>query len=133
MTNVPIPGGGAPAPSHATRRDTRFRFFASVAVLAVGGVMLSLLALGQPWRLTPDTTGATVRSVVAMLLMFVVVVPAFAVFQYDRAVVGAAWHEPVWRPTTIGLVGLAVALVTTMGWHGLRLAFYIARVWTGGP
>lgn len=102
-------------------------------MLALGGAVTALLALGEPWRLTPDTTGSTWKSIAALAGTLLVVVPAFAVFQFERSSVGAAWHEPVWRPTTIGHLGLGVALVAALGWHGLRLAFYIARIWTGGP
>lgn len=136
VTNVPIPGGGGVgAPASRRRRGSRSRqrFLAAVAVLAVGGLVTVLLAIGEPWRLTPDTTGSIWRSLIAVALTFLLVVPAFAVFQFERASAGAAWHEPAWRPTTIGVVGLALALLSTLGWHGLRLAFYVARVWTGGP
>lgn len=102
-------------------------------VLALGGAASLLLALGEPWHLTPDTTGSTGRSIAALAGTLLVLVPAFAVFQFERSSVGAAWHEPAWRPTTIGRLGLAIALVAALGWHGLRLAFYIARIWTGGP
>lgn len=136
MTNVPIPGGGATStvPS-AMRRisESRRRFVAAMAVLVLGGLATLLLALGEPWRLTPDTSGSMWRSIGALTVTFLLVVPAFAVFQFERASGGAAWHEPRWRPTLFGLCGLAVALVMALGWHGLRLAFYVARVWAGGP
>lgn len=103
-----------------------------MAVLALGGVTTVVVALGEPWRITPST-GTVARSIAGLLVTFLLVVPAFAFFQFERASVGAAWHEPPWRPTTIGLLGLTVAMLMALGWHGLRLAFYIARVWTGGP
>lgn len=137
MTNVPIPGNVPSAPSvrpvRRRRGTSRRRFHLAVAALAVGGLVTVALMVGEPWRLTPDTSGATLKSVLALAVTFLVIVPAFAVFQIERASVGAAWHEPRWRPTTIGLVGLALALLTALGWHGLRLAFYAARLWTGGP
>lgn len=136
MTNVPIPGGGTvtPAPS-ATRRTSRSRrrFLTAMIVLIVGGLITVGLALGEPWRLTPETTGSMTRSIAALAVTFLLVVPAFAVFQFERASAGAAWHEPAWRPTSIGLLGLTLAMLMALGWHGLRLAFYVARVWTGGP
>ena len=58
-------------------------------------------------------------------------IAAFAVFRYERQSVGSRWHEPAWRPSLIGWVGLLVSLGLAIGWHGLRLAIYIARVWTG--
>src|SRR5690606_42101388 len=66
-----------------------------------------------------------------ILVALMVVVPAFGFFQYEKASVARAWHEPVWRPTLIGICSLFVALGIAVGWHGLRLAFYLARLWTG--
>ena len=89
-----------------------------------------LLAIGEPWKLSPDLTGSITKSVVAVLITFVVVVPAFALFRYDRASAGRSWHEPAWRPSTIGYLGLGLTLTTLIGWHGLRLAILLAREWT---
>lgn len=135
MTNVPIPGGTAPATASYRRRSavSRKRFYASVTALVVGAVVAGLLAVGEPWRITPDTTGAVAKSLLGIGAVLLIVLPAFAVFQLERASAGAAWHEPRWRPTTIGWLALALALLAAIGWHGLRLAFYAARIWTGGP
>lgn len=136
-SNVPIPGGGSPG----TRSDrtvartmatsSRRWFYLSVAVLAVSAVVIALLAVGEPWNLAPGMTTSFVKSVAALVITLVLVLPAFAVFRYERQSVGGRWHEPAWRPSLIGWIGLLVSLGLAIGWHGLRLAFYIARVWTG--
>lgn len=135
--NVPVPGGGS---STATTGRTaartkaavsRRRFYASVATLALGALVIVLLALGEPWNLAPGMTSSFVKSLVALLVTLVLVLPAFAVFRYERQSAGGRWHEPAWRPSLIGWTGLLVSLAVAVGWHGLRLAIYVARVWTG--
>ena len=136
-SNVPIPGGGSAGarPGHAVARArataSRRWFYASVAVLAVSALVIALLAVGQPWNLAPGMSSSFAKSVAALVITFILVLPAFAVFRYERQSVGGRWHEPAWRPSLIGWVGLLVSLGLAVGWHGLRLAFYIARVWTG--
>jgi hypothetical protein len=135
-TNVPIPGGStsAGAGRSATRRlvtASRRWFYSSVAVLAVSALLIALLAVGEPWNLAPGMTTSFAKSVAALVITFVLALPAFAVFRYERQSVGGRWHEPAWRPSLIGWIGLLVSLGLAVGWHGLRLAFYIARVWTG--
>lgn len=134
-TNVPIPGGGANRVPVVTRshRSTRSRrwFFVSVTVLALAAVVLALLAWGQPFNLAPGMTSSFAKSILALVLTFILVLPAFAVFRYERQSAGGAWHEPSWRPSLIGWLALIVSLGLAVGWHGLRLAFYVARVWTG--
>ena len=136
-SNVPIPGGGSagarPGQSMARARVTASRrwFYVSVAVLAVSALVIALLAVGEPWNLAPGMTASFRKSVTALVITFLLVLPAFAVFRYERQSVGGRWHEPAWRPSLIGWVGLLVSLGLAIGWHGLRLAFYIARVWTG--
>ena len=136
-SNVPIPGGsstGAGAARSAARRQvttSRRWFYVSVAALAVSAVVIALLALGEPWNLAPGMTASFRKSVAALVITFILVLPAFAVFRYERQSVGGRWHEPAWRPSLIGWIGLLVSLGLAIGWHGLRLAFYIARVWTG--
>ena len=117
----------------ATGRVTASRrwFYASVAVLAVSALVIAFLAVGEPWNLAPGMTTSFAKSVAALVITFLLVLPAFAVFRYERQSVGGRWHEPAWRPTLIGWVGLMVSLGLAIGWHGLRLAIYVARVWTG--
>ena len=136
-SNVPIPGGGGAAArpgrtmSRARTTASRRWFYVSVAVLAVSAVVIALLAVGEPWNLAPGMTTSFAKSVAALVITLVLVLPAFAVFRYERQSVGGRWHEPAWRPSLIGWIGLLVSLGLAIGWHGLRLAFYIARVWTG--
>ena len=136
-SNVPIPGGGGATAGSGHRvaraRATTSRrwFYASVAVLAVSALVIALLAVGEPWNLAPGMTTSFAKSVAALVITLVLVLPAFAVFRYERQSVGGRWHEPAWRPSLIGWAGLLVSLGLAIGWHGLRLAFYIARVWTG--
>ena len=136
-SNVPIPGdgnaGASPGYPRARARVTASRrwFYVSVAVLAVSALVIALLAVGEPWNLAPGMTASFRKSVAALVITFLLVLPAFAVFRYERQSVGGRWHEPAWRPSLIGWVGLVVSLGLAIGWHGLRLAFYIARVWTG--
>lgn len=133
MTSVPIPGGAAPGRSTAKSRTLASRrwFYVAVSVLAVSAIAIVLLAVGEPWNLAPGMTTSFRKSILALAITFVLVLPAFAVFRYERQSVGGSWHEPPWRPSTIGWVGLLTSLLLAVGWHGLRLAFYIARVWTG--
>ena len=136
-SNVPIPGGGnvgaRPGYPRARARVTSSRrwFYVSVAALALSALVIALLAVGEPWNLAPGMTASFRKSVAALVITFLLVLPAFAVFRYERQSVGSRWHEPAWRPSLIGWVGLLVSLGLAIGWHGLRLAFYIARVWTG--
>jgi hypothetical protein len=136
-SNVPIPGGGSagarPGRAVARARVTASRrwFYASVAVLAISAIAIALLAVGEPWNLAPGMTTSFAKSVAALAITLVLVLPAFAVFRYERQSVGGRWHEPAWRPSLIGWISLLVSLGLAIGWHGLRLAFYIARVWTG--
>jgi hypothetical protein len=136
-SNVPIPGGGSagarPGRTVSRARVTTSRrwFYASVAVLAVCAILIALLAVGEPWNLAPGMTTSFAKSVTALVITFLLVLPAFAVFRYERQSAGGRWHEPAWRPSLIGWFGLLVSLGLAIGWHGLRLAFYIARVWTG--
>lgn len=135
--NVPVPGGGSPTTTTgrtAARTKaavSRRRFYASVVTLALGALVIVLLALGEPWNLAPGMTSSFVKSLVALLVTLVLVLPAFAVFRYERQSAGGRWHEPAWRPSLIGWTGLLVSLAVAVGWHGLRLAIYVARVWTG--
>jgi hypothetical protein len=136
-SNVPIPGGGS-ATTRAGRTAARSRaaasrrwFYAAVAILGLSALVIVLLAVGEPWNLAPGMTASFARSVIALLVTLVLVLPAFAVFRYERQSAGGRWHEPAWRPSVIGWAGLLVSLTVAIGWHGLRLAFYIARVWTG--
>lgn len=133
MTNVPIPGGGTSArPTSRTRAPlTRRWFYSSVAVLAMSAIVIGLLALGEPWNLAPGMTTSFLKSIVALGITLILVLPAYAVFRYERQSAAGRWHEPAWRPSLIGWLGLVLSLGLAIGWHGLRLAFYIARVWTG--
>ncbi len=135
-SNVPIPGGGATTTTGRSAARSRVAtssrwFYASVAVLALSALLIAFLALGEPWNLAPGMTASFSRSIVALVVTLVLVLPAFAVFRYERQSAGGRWHEPAWRPSLIGWAGLLVSLALAIGWHGLRLAFYIARVWTG--
>ena len=142
MTDVPIPGRGGPStsptgsskmrPGKRGRTSGQPRFYVALAALVAGLAAIVVLGIGEPVHLSPDTTGSTVRAVAGVLVALMVVVPAFGFFQYEKASVARAWHEPVWRPTLIGICSLFVALGIAVGWHGLRLAFYLARLWTGG-
>lgn len=142
MTHVPIPGrepgtpsAGVPkaaGPRRSRRAGGTRRFYVALVSLVLGMVGTVVLGLGQPVHLSPETTNATVRAVAGLTVALLVVVPAFGFFRYEKAAAGGAWHEPVWRPTLLGVVSLFVALGVTVGWHGLRLAFFIARLWTGG-
>jgi hypothetical protein len=136
-SNVPIPGGGN-ATTTAGRTAAKSKaaisrrwFYGSVVVLALSALVIVLLALGEPWNLAPGMTSSFAKSVAALLVMLALVLPAFAVFRYERQSAGGRWHEPAWRPSSIGWAGLLVSLAVAVGWHGLRLAIYIARVWTG--
>jgi hypothetical protein len=134
--NVPIPGGSPTATTGRTAARSKAAasrrwFYLSVAVLAISALVIALLAVGEPWNLAPGMTSSFTKSIVALLVTLVLVLPAFAVFRYERQSVGGRWHEPAWRPSLMGWAGLVVSLVLAVGWHGLRLAFYIARVWTG--
>ncbi len=133
MTNVPVPGGGASGRTVSRGRATVSRrwFYLSVAVLAVSALVIALLALGEPRNLAPGMSTSFQKSVIAIVVTLVLVLPAFAVFRYERQSAAGRWHEPAWRPSLIGWIGLFVSLGLAIGWHGLRLAFYIARVWTG--
>ena len=133
MTNVPVPGGAASTRPAARRQVSRSRrwFIAAVVVLALSAVVIALLAVGEPWNLAPGMSSSFLKSIVALLVTFILVLPAFAVFRFERQSAAGRWHEPPWRPSLIGWLGLAVSLALVIGWHGLRLAFYIARVWTG--
>ena len=136
--NVPLPGGGGGATTTPGRSAARSRtavsrrwFYGSVAVLALCALVIALLAVGEPWNLAPGMSSSFRKSIAAIAMTLVVVLPAFAVFRYERQSAGGRWHEPAWRPSLIGGVSLLVALGLAIGWHGLRLAFYVARVWTG--
>ena len=136
-SNVPIPGGGS-AGTRSGRTAARARvtvsrrwFYVSVAVLALSAFVIAFLAVGEPWNLAPGMTASFAKSVTALVITFILVLPAFAVFRYERQSAGGRWHEPAWRPSLIGWLGLLVSLGVAVGWHGLRLAIYIARVWTG--
>ena len=133
MTNVPIPGGAASTRPAARRQVSVSRrwFYAAIAVLALSAMVIALLAVGEPWNLAPGMSSSFLKSIVALVVTFVLVLPAFAVFRFERHSAGGRWHEPAWRPSLIGWLGLLVSLGLVIGWHGLRLAFYIARVWTG--
>jgi hypothetical protein len=102
-----------------------------VAVLAGSALVIGLLAWGEPRNLAPGMTSSFAKSICALVVTFVLVLPAFAVFRYERQSAGGRWHEPAWRPSLIGWAGLLVSLALAVGWHGLRLAIFIARVWTG--
>lgn len=132
MTNVPIPGrlSTPTAAAGTARRQSRRWFYVSVALLAAVALGSMLLAVGEPWNLAPDLTGSIVKSGAVVASLLVLAVPAFAYFRYERASAGRAWHEPGWRPSTIGMVSLIVAVAVGVGWHGLRLAILIAREWT---
>jgi hypothetical protein len=136
-SNVPIPGGGG-AGARSDRTVARARvtasrrwFYLSVAALAISAIVIALLAIGEPWNLAPGMTTSFRKSIAAIVLTLIVVLPAFAVFRYERQSVGGRWHEPAWRPSLVGWAGLMISLGLAIFWHGLRLAFYIARVWTG--
>ena len=131
MTNVPIPGQSGRSSARSGKAASKGRFYASIAVLVIAAVCVSLLALGEEFTLTPGRTTAFAKSIAALIITFLVVMPAFAVFQYDRRSAGGGWHEPIWRPTTIGTTALLISLVVAVGWHGLRLAIYVARIWAG--
>lgn len=132
-SNVPVPGGSATARTAARARTAASKrwFYLSVATLAVSAIVIALLAVGEPWNLAPGMSTSIIKSVVALVVTLVLVLPAFAVFRYERQSAGGRWHEPLWRPSLIGWSGLIVALGLAVGWHGLRLAFYVARVWAG--
>lgn len=136
-SNVPIPGGGhgtaRPMRVAAARRSTnsRWRFLAAVAVLAGSALVIALLAWGEPRNLAPSMTASFGKSILALAMTFALVLPAFAMFRYERQSAGGRWHEPAWRPSLIGWLSLLLALALAVGWHGLRLAFYAARAWTG--
>lgn len=133
MTNVPIPGrsgGSSPHSARSQRKGSRRRFYIAVTLLAVAGIASVLLSIGEPWNLSPDLSGSITKSIVGVALVIVVVLPAFAVFRYDKASAGRAWHEPRWRPSMIGFAGLLMSMAMLMGWHGLRLAVLVAREWT---
>ena len=131
-TNVPIPGRPTtPTPkSGAGRRQSRRSFYFAVAVLAITGVASVSLVRGEPWNLSPDQTSSITKSVIAVIGLFVLVIPAFAWFRYEKASAGDAWHEPSWRPSAIGMSCLLMAMSIGLGWHALRLAILIARQWT---
>jgi hypothetical protein len=134
--NVPIPGGSPTATTGRTAARSKAAvsrrwFYLSVAVLALSALVIALLAVGEPWNLAPGMTSSFTKSILALLVTLALVLPAFAVFRYERQSVGGRWHEPAWRPSLVGWAGLVVSLALAIGWHGLRLAFYIARVWTG--
>ena len=131
-TNVPIPGRPtiSTPKSKATKRQSRRSFYLAVAALAIAAVSSVFLVLGEPWKLSFDQTGSITRSVVAIIGLFVLVIPAFAWFRYEKASAGGAWHEPSWRPSAIGMFSLFMAIGTGLGWHALRLAILIARQWT---
>jgi hypothetical protein len=136
-SNVPIPGGGSTTTTagrtaaKSKAAISRRWFYGSVVVLALSALVIVLLALGEPWNLAPGMTSSFAKSVAALIVMLALVLPAFAVFRYERQSAGGRWHEPAWRPSLIGWAGLLVSLAVAVGWHGLRLAIYIARVWTG--
>lgn len=132
MMNVPIPGrlSTPTAAAGTARRQSRRWFYVSVALLAAVALGSVLLAVGEPWNLAPDLRGSIVKSGAVVASLLVLAVPAFAYFRYERASAGRAWHEPGWRPSTIGMVSLIVAIAAGVGWHGLRLAILIAREWT---
>jgi hypothetical protein len=134
--NVPIPGGSTTATTGRTAARSKAAasrrwFYLSVAALALSALVIALLAVGEPWNLAPGMTASFTKSIVALLITLAVVLPAFAVFRYERQSAGGRWHEPAWRPSLIGWAGLLVSLALAIGWHGLRIAIYIARVWTG--
>lgn len=135
--NVPIPGGGrsttTPGRTAARSRAATSRrwFYVSVAVLALCALVITFLALGEPWNLAPGMSTSFAKSIAALVITLALVLPAFAVFRYERQSSGGRWHEPAWRPSLIGWTGLLVSLAVAIGWHGLRLAIYVARVWTG--
>lgn len=133
MTNVPIPGGGGSGRTAVRGQAPASRrwFHLSVGLLAVSAVLIVGLALGEPWNLAPGMASSFVRSVTALGVTLIVVLPAFALFRFERQSAAGRWHEPVWRPSLIGWIGLLLSLTLAVGWHGLRLAFYVARVWTG--
>lgn len=133
MTNVPIPGGGTSVQSATKGRTTVSRrwFYLAVTVLALSAVGIALLAVGEPWNLAPGMSTSFMKSIAALAITFILVLPAFAVFRYERQSAAGRWHEPPWRPSLIGWLGLLISLGLAIGWHGFRLAFYIARVWTG--
>jgi len=133
MTNVPIPGGATSVrPSTKGRAKVSRRwFFSAVGLLALCAIVIGLLALGEPWNLAPGMSASFLESMGALGITLVLVLPAFAVFRYERQSAGGRWHEPAWRPSLIGWFGLLISLGLAIGWHGLRLAFYVARVWTG--
>ena len=133
MTNVPIPGGGNSVQSVTGGRTTVSRrwFYVAVTVLALSAVVIAALAVGEPWNLAPGMTTSFMKSIAALGVTLILVLPAFAVFRYERQSAAGRWHEPSWRPSLIGWLGLLISLGLAIGWHGLRVAFYIARVWTG--
>jgi hypothetical protein len=133
MTNVPIPGGGNSVQPMTGGRTTVSRrwFYVAVTVLALSAVVIAALAVGEPWNLAPGMTTSFMKSIAALGVTLILVLPAFAVFRYERQSAAGRWHEPSWRPSLIGWLGLLISLGLAIGWHGLRLAFYVARVWTG--
>jgi hypothetical protein len=133
MTNVPIPGGVAPSRPAARGRTSVSRpwFYAAVALLAVSAIVIAFLAVGEPWNLAPGSTTSFIKSTAALGITLIVLLPAFAVFRYERQSAAGRWHESAWRPSLIGWLGLIASVGLAIGWHGFRLAFYIARVWTG--
>lgn len=132
MTNVPIPGRpSSPTPKGGgSKRPSRRSFYLAVAVLAVTAVTSVVLIPGEPWNLSPDQTVSIAKSVIAVVGLFVLVIPAFAWFRYEKASAGGAWHEPGWRPSAIGMLSLLVVIGAGLGWHALRLAILVARQWT---
>jgi hypothetical protein len=103
----------------------------AVAALAVSAIAIAMLAWDEPRNLAPGMDSSFAKSIAALAITFVVTLPGFAVFRYERQSAGGRWHEPAWRPSLIGWASLLVALTLAVGWHGLRLAFFAARAWTG--
>ena len=56
-----------------------------MAVPAHGALVIALLAVGEPWNLAPrDDRVVFKEAVVALVVTFLLVLPAFAVFRYQR-------------------------------------------------